>query len=55
MFYRENVVKVTVEIVGPDVMRMEKDIETNFTQRLGIIGMNNFQVITELFGQLIVW
>ena len=38
-FYRENVAKVTLEIVGPDVMRMEKDIKTSFTQKLGIIGM----------------
>ena len=38
-FYRENVAKVTVEIVGPDVMVLEKDIKTSFTQRLGIIGM----------------
>ena len=39
MFYRENVAKVVVEIVGPDVMRLEKDINTTFTQKLGIIGM----------------
>ena len=39
MFYRENVAKVIVEIVGPDVMRLEKDINTTFTQKLGIIGM----------------
>ena len=39
MFYRENVAKVIVEIVGPDVMRLEKDINTTFTQKLGIIGI----------------
>ena len=30
-FYRENVAKVTVEIMGPDVMVLEKDIKTSFT------------------------
>ena len=49
MFYRENVAKVTVEIVGPDVMRMEKDIKASFTQKLGIIGIVS-QVITDIFG-----
>ena len=36
--YRENIAKVTVEIMAPDVLQIKKDIKTTFTQQLGVIG-----------------
>ena len=38
IFYKENMAKVTLEILEPMVMQVKKDVRTTFTERLGVAG-----------------
>ena len=36
--YKENIAKVTLEILDPKVLQIKKDITATFTDRLGVVG-----------------
>ncbi len=36
--YRNDLAKLTVEIIAPDVKKIEKDISASFSDQLGVIG-----------------
>ena len=37
--YKENIAKVTLEILDPKVLQIKKDVSATFTDRLGVVGM----------------
>ena len=38
--YKQDIAKVTLEILDPNVLRIKKDLKTTFASRLGVFGKN---------------